>query len=153
MHVREYIEVLRAGEEQLASALIDLAVEHEQEPDLGSTARLLASWSLQHAQALGRLSERFRLQERAPTEAAPPCAVRQGPHEGRLGLLHDLEATCAVGQDVHLRWTVLGQTARALHDPELAAISADLGGETDRQLAWLRTLIVAMAPQVLVMDP
>lgn len=153
MHVREYIEVLRAGEEQLASALIDLAIEHEKEPDLGSTARLLASWSLQHVQALVRLGERLLLKERAPTDAAPPCAVLRKPGGGRPGLLGDLEATWLMGQDVHLRWTVLGQTARALHDRELTDVSADMGAETDRQLAWLRTQIVAIAPQVLIVDP
>ncbi len=152
MHVRDYIELLRVSERQLAEALTMLAGYHGEEPEIRATGRLLASWSWRHVQTLTLLGERYLLAEPLLPDIQLGTGFH-GPRDGSLGLLRDLHEAWLQGQEAHLRWTVLGQVARALHDKELAAICAELGGETDRQLAWLRTHIAQRAPQALVVDP
>jgi len=135
MHVGVYLESLRERERELANALLALAEYHVGEPDICPTCQLLAAWSEAHVQA----------------PDSPPAAleVRRGSY-GLLLALHDL---CLLAQGVHLRWTVLGQVARALRDDELEAACAAMGQETDRQLAWLQTRIVELAPQALIASP
>ncbi len=144
----DYIGELRAGEQELGDAFLALAEHHVDEPDIYATAELMAVWCREHVQALGQIGARYRL----PEQREPPDrrALFQGPRIGSYGLLHDLHDLWLLGQGVHLRWTVLGQVARALRDGELEATCADLGRQTDRQLAWLRTQIAATAPQALV---
>jgi hypothetical protein len=152
VYVSRYVAQLRESEAALAEALESLAEHHAGEPDVRSTAVLLASWSRQHAQSLAAVTERYKLREvrePPPSAATPFCE----PHGGDGDLLLDLHQAWLLGQQVHLRWTVLGQVARALRDGEVSAMAGELGTETDRQLAWLQTRIVEVAPQALIIGP
>ncbi len=152
MHVWAYMNLLQESEEQLADAFAALAEYHGDELDIHATARLLATWSRQHVVALTVHGERYRPPQEPKPELAPQIPFL-GPRSGRHGLLHDLQGAWLLGQQVHLRWTVLGQTARVLRDRELAALCADLGRQTYRQLNWLHTRIVDAAPQALIIEP
>lgn len=152
MHIREYITLLQNSEVQLAGALADLADYHCTEPEICAVGRQLASWSRQHVTALAPFGADYLLRE-GLAEKAPPQGVARQPRPGSYGLLYDLQAAWLLAQDVYLRWTVLGQVARALRDRQLATLCAELGNQTDRQLAWLRTRIVMSAPQALITDP
>lgn len=147
MRVRAYLRQLQEREAALADALAALAGRHGNDPDVSPTCLVLASWSRHHADALAALVER-------PAPPGPPqLAPSQGPPAPDLDLLAELQHAWLAAQDVHLRWTVVGQIARALRDPRLVALAADLGRETDRQLAWLHTRIVDVAPEALIAPP
>ena len=148
MRVWRYIQFLRESEARLADAFDALAEDHVGEPDVRSTALLLASWSHQHVQTLNETARRYA--PKKPLEAVLPESRPEGPHDGGRDLLLDLHEVWLLGQEVHLCWTVLGQVARALRDGRLVTMAAELGSETDRQLAWLHTRIVEAAPQALV---
>ena len=152
MRVADYIVSLQAQEARLARVLEALSAGHSAEPDVRATGQLLASWSRQHAQALSTLNARYPPAE-TPQPVQPPAMPLQVPRQGDHALLLDLHEAWLLAQEVHLRWTVLGQAARALRDGQLAALCAELGVDTDRQLAWLHTRIVAAAPQALIAAP
>jgi len=152
VHVRAYLALLEERERQLADALEALADVHAGEPDVSAIGRLAAQWSRQHVAALAELGRRCSGDELPqPAPAMPLISLR--PRNGRYGLLLDLQSAWLLAQDVHLRWTVLGQTARALRDGELERACGTLGAETDRQVAWLHTRIVEVAPQALIAAP
>lgn len=148
MHIHAYLELLRERERQLADALRALADHYAGEPDVASTAPVLAQWSEEHAQALGELAAQY-----LPGDDPELAPVVVEPRGGSYGLLLDLHGVWLLAQDAHLRWTVLGQAARALRDPGLESACATMGGQTDRQLAWLQTQLVARAPQALIAAP
>ena len=149
MYVSRYVAQLRESESALAEALEALAEHHAGEPDVRMTAVLLASWSRQHVQSLAAAAVRYGPEERQEG-ASLTRTPSSGPPSGNRRLLSDLHEAWLLGQRAHLHWTVLGQVARALRDGELAAMAAELGAETDRQLAWLHTRIVEAAPQALI---
>lgn len=118
---------------------------------MATTSQLLAGWSAAHVEALDGLSL-ARPQDTAP-EPAPPPSLMVEMHSGSYGLLLDLQGIWLLAQDVHQRWTVLGQVARVLRDAELEAACAALGAQTDRQVEWLHTRLVEAAPQALIAAP
>lgn len=140
------MDLLLANEKELAAALAGLAQRYPLEPDIGPPGTLLATWSEEHIRILAAHSGR------APAGASIARLPSAAGSEG-ASLLLDLQRTWCLAQEVHLGWTVLGQAARALRDHTLAGICAALGQETDRQLAWLRTRIEAIAPQLLIAGP
>lgn len=148
MRVWDYVDTLLDSERRLADALLALADHHPTEPDIAEAGTLLAYWSEQHIRILteqtGRPAPAPQMADAAPSD---PLAEPLG--QG-WALLRELHQAWLLAQEVHLRWTVLGQAARVLRERSLAATCARLGGETDRQLAWLRTRIEAAAPQALV---
>ncbi len=148
--MRAYLVLLEELERQLADSLEVLADFHAGEPDVSVIGRLLAQWSRRHVATLADLSQR-RGDDALLQPAAVPLVV--GPHGGSLGLLVDLQSAWVRAQDVHLRWMVLGQVARALRDGELERVCTTLGAETERQVAWLHTRVVEVAPQALIAAP
>ena len=150
MHIEAYVDLLRERERELAGALLALADSHVGEPDVGAASQLLASWSQAHVATLDEL--RLGLPAGAALEP-PPTSAPAEMHGGSYGLLLDLQGVWLLAQDVHLRWTVLGQVARALRNRELEATCAALGAQTDRQVAWLHTRMVEAAPQALIAAP
>lgn len=151
MHIGAYLELLRERERELADALLALTDYHAGEPDVGATCQLLAGWSAAHARTLDDLSLERR--QGSALEPAPAPAPMVEMHSGSYGLLLDLQGVWLLAQDVHLRWTVLGQVARVLRDRELEAVCGALGAQTDRQVAWLHTRMVEAAPQALIAAP
>ncbi len=146
-----YLALLRERERELAEALRALADYHAGDPDVGATGQLLAGWSAAHVEALDALS--LARPPGSVPEPVPPPPPAVEMHSGSYGLLLDLQSVWLLAQDVHLRWTVLGQVARALRDVELEATCAALGAQTDRQVAWLHTRLVDAAPQALIAAP
>jgi hypothetical protein len=65
-------------------------------------------------------------------------------------LLRDLHDLFLLTTEARLGWTILHQAAQSLRDKELIAACVNLGGETEGQLAWLRTRIKQAAPQALL---
>ncbi len=77
-------------------------------------------------------------------------ALFHGARIGGIGLLRDLHDLELLAYHVHLCWFALGQGTSALRATALAQLCDELGLETDRQIAWLRTRMREIAPQALV---
>jgi len=152
VHIRAYLELLQMREQQLAEALVALAEDHADAPDLAATSRRLARWSGQHAQALQVFVGRYPPGEEPDLAAAvPPLAPAR--FSGNYGLVHDLQIVWLLVQDVQARWEVLRQVSWALRDRELFAACEELGAEARRQAAWVRARLAEAAVQGIIAAP
>ncbi len=148
MHIAAYLGLLQTSEQQLADAYRVVGERHSAEADIRDMCTQVAGWSEAHVQALRALIDRYETQPSdEPKQLAG--ALFQGPRIGGIGLLRDLHDLELLAYQVQLCWFALGQGARALRDTDMAQLCEDLGQETDRQIAWLRTRIREIAPQVL----
>ncbi|HEX8075840.1 MAG TPA: hypothetical protein VF545_12775 [Thermoleophilaceae bacterium] len=77
-------------------------------------------------------------------------ALFQGTRSGGLGLLRDLHDLHLMVSDCDMAWTLVGQAARGLRDPDLLELATACQAETEMQLRWLRTRLKQAAPQALV---
>jgi len=136
-------------ERELAQALVALADDHADAPDLAATCRQLAGWSEEHAETLDAFIARWPASGvPEPAPASPPLPpARVG---GSYGLVEGLHTLWLLAQDVQLRWQVLGQVAWALRDGELLAACERLGADTWRQVAWVRTRMAESAAQATI---
>ncbi|MFZ5658475.1 MAG: molybdopterin oxidoreductase [Pseudomonadota bacterium] len=149
MHVGHYLELLRASEQQLADALLAVAGQHGDEPDIEQTCRLLAAWSQDAGQVLAPLVTRYATEAPGEPERLHQALFR-GVRRGNLALVRDLHDLYLLAQEVQLSAGVLSQAARALRDQELLAACESIGAQSKRQLDWLLTRIRQAAPQALV---
>jgi hypothetical protein len=149
MHVDTYLGLLHGGERELAEALGQVAHHHAAEPDVVATCTLLAGWSREHVAALAPAIARYREADEPEAEDVHSELFR-GPRSSGVGLVRDLHDLWVLASQTRMAWTVLQQAALALRDRELVDLAERCGGETDRQLAWLRTRIKQAAPQALV---
>ncbi len=149
LHIAAYLGLLWASEQQLADAYRTVGERHSAEADIHAMCAQLAAWSQAHVEALRPMIARYEAQTSdEPKRLAD--ALFQGPRIGGIGLLRDLHDLELLAYQVHLCWLALGQGARALYDTDMVRLCEELGLETDRQLAWLRTRIREIAPQALV---
>ncbi len=152
-HLSTYVGLADRSEQTLADSLRAVAEGHAAEADVFHTCHLLARWSDEHRRRLGPVVERYG-EDRGVTEperlhASGLAEVRSGP----VGLLRDLQDLHVLASLVQTTWTVVAQGAQGLRDPELLSIATASNAETSRQLTWLNTLMKAVAPQALIVDP
>lgn len=149
MHLHHYLELLRVAEQELATSLRAVADAHAGEPDVLTTARMLAGWSDGHVERLQPFSDRY-----ADTAPSPPDALHtanfHGPREGPLGLLRDLHDLYVIASSCDITWVLIGQAAKAARDEELMVVVEACDTETSRTMAFLKTRMKAAAPQALV---
>ena len=149
MHVGNYLGLVHSSEQQLASALLEVAQHHGDEPDIAHTCQLLAAWSRDAIELLAPLVERYA-EEKNDEPDRLTQTLFSGTRTGSLALLRDLHDLWLLANEVHLCVVVLSQAAAALRDKELAAACTQIGGKNDRQIAWCLTRIKQAAPQSLV---
>ena len=149
MHVGNYLGLQHGSETQLIWALTQVAEQHGDDPDVYQTCQLMLSWSQTHLQRLAPLVSRYQ-ESRTPEPDALETARFHGPRTGSLALLRDLHDLWMLTDEVHLRWVVLEQAARALRDETLKQVCLECDAETQRQTAFLLTRIKQAAPQTLV---
>jgi hypothetical protein len=70
-------------------------------------------------------------------------------HSPGLLLLVDLRKTHRMAAGVSLDWEILAQTAQALKDRELLALSQRCHPQTLRQLRWANAALKENAPQIM----
>lgn len=149
-HVGRYLAALVASELEVAGAFAKVAERHEAEPDVLQTCTELAQWSQGHAAELERFKRTYGYRgEHESTKVRPDFS--RGPHSGGLGLVRDLHDLYVLTTNAHMGCTILLQTAQGLRDKALEASCKQLIGDTDEQLAWLRTRIKQDAPEALIL--
>jgi len=153
-HLATYVALAHHSEATLADSLLTVGRGHAKHPDVLFTCETLAEMSHHHVDLLGPIVQRYGeldapVQEPERLHATGIAQVRTGS----VGLLRDLQDLHLLATLVHSTWTVIGQGAQGLRDPELAALCTDAIADTGRQLAWLTTRMKAAAPQALIVAP
>jgi len=147
MRVSNYLEYTQRSEEELAKAFKIVAKHHILEPDVHETCKLLASWSLDHAENLTLLIQRYGEQEEKEPDRLDYSIFKM--RTGSLGLLRDLHDLWTMASEVKLCWIILLQCAKALRDEKLKLACMQYGSQTKKQVEWLLTKIKQSTSQIL----
>ena len=148
MQLANYLGLVRSAEEKLAQAFERVGKQHATEVDVLQTCKLLASWSLDHAENLKLMIEKYG--EKKDDEAKDLSAALFETRMGALGLLRDLHGLWLMASEVEMCYTVILQAAQGLRDKELELACKEFSAQTIRQKAWLTTKIKHSASQTLI---
>ncbi|MFN8109312.1 MAG: hypothetical protein U0Y82_05640 [Thermoleophilia bacterium] len=149
VHLAHYLGLLERAERDLAAAYRDVADEHRDEPDVAQQCHLLAAQCDDHAARIGPFLEGYghgadREPDRLHTQ------LFTGTRSGGLGLLRDLHDLFLMATECDIAMVLIRQGALGARDRALVAVVDRSEGETAGQLRWLRTRMMAAAPQALV---
>lgn len=149
MHLAHYLGLLHRAQVNLASAFREVGTAHRDEPDVRILCEKLARQCDSHAGQLEPFAKRYS--EEAPDEPDRLHSdLFQGPREGGLALLRDLQDLYLMAAECDISWTVVGQAAQGVRDEKLLDVVQRCEGETAIQLTWLRGRMKQAAPQALV---
>jgi hypothetical protein len=153
------IEELHRSENDLAGALLSLSDRQRSDHEIFHVARDIARWSQEHVRELARVGKDYGLDlDPEPADEATLLAkVRQKGaelvgrhHDPALLLLADLRRVHKMAAGTSLDWEILAQTAQALKDRELLAVSKDCHPETLRQMRWANAQLKVQSAQTMV---
>lgn len=153
------MQELHHDENDLAEELLQISDRHKVDHEVFHIARDLARWSQQHVRDLARVARDHgvRLDPEPEDEVTMLARLRQKGSEllGRrpepaLVLLADLRRIHRKAAGVALDWDVLAQTAQALQDRELLALSESCRAQTVRQEKWAEAKLKESAAQAML---
>jgi hypothetical protein len=153
------IAELHRAENDLAEELLQASDRHKADHDIFYLGRDLARWSQEHVQKLAEHGRNYgvHLDAEAAGDPSLMATIRQkgaevlgGHHDPALLLLKDLRDIHRMAAGVSLDWEVLAQTAQALKDQELLALSRQCHPQTLRQLRWANASLKTNAAQIMV---
>jgi hypothetical protein len=149
MHIGHYIELVRKGHQDFAEALIKIAGQHGDEPDIATNCNMLATWSNEIVRDMQPFVEHYGTEkDKEPDRMKSILFVK--PRSGSLALLRDLHDLWLMSSEAELCCLVLKQAAMGLRDHELLSACQTMEKQTKRQTAWLLTRIKSAAPQTLI---
>lgn len=149
MQVGHYLGLLHRAEDELASAYREVGAGHAREVDVFHLCGRLADQCERHAERLAPFAARYGEEGQDEPERLH-SEIFEGSRDGPLGLLRDLHDLYLMTAECDMSWTLVGQAAQGLRDDELVEVVQACEGETQRQMAWLRTRMKQAAPQALV---
>jgi hypothetical protein len=152
------IRELRRAEADLAAQLLRMSDRHKADHEIFHVARDIARWSQEHVRELARVGKDYGLElDPEPAGDSALATVRQKGsellgrhHDPALLLLADLREVHRTAAGVSLDWEILAQTAQALKDRELLAVSQDCHPETLRQMRWANAQLKVQSAQTMV---
>ncbi len=120
-------------------------------------ASLLAAWSDAQRRQLAPFLEAYSKNPAPPAQAAlPKPALLLADQPGGAGQFADLQtlvlglqSLVRLGAQVQGLWIIVALAAQACFDRDLDAAAETSCAQTERQLAWCRTQIKRLAPQLL----
>ena len=141
---------MRAEEKKLADALRLVSKRHPLDSEVHELTPLFAGWSDFYAHQLTLRIEQAKNDPARDAQAAPlPPAAFHGNGSRGTDLLSDLQELVLIAAHVQSLWIVVALAAQARSDGQLDALAEAACAQTERQLAWCRTQIKLLAPQVL----
>jgi len=149
MNIGLYLVMVKDGETKLCEAFLSVADHHQEEPDMETICRLLATWSHQKGSSSERFINKYGGKHDRGAEKLY-SKVFQGPRRGGLALLRDLHDLWLLATETRICWTLLMQAAQALRDEDLIETCIQNQHYSARQIAWLKTRSKQAAPQSLV---
>jgi lipopolysaccharide export system protein LptC len=153
------IEELHRSENDLAGALLNLSEQQKVDHEIFYVARDIAAWSREHVRRLAEAGRDYGLQlDPQPEDEAKLLArIKQKGseltgrfHEPSLLLLADLRHIHRTAAGVSLDWEVLAQTAQAMKDTELLALTQACHPESLRQMRWANAKVKETSAQIMV---
>jgi len=147
MELNSYIGYTQRREEALAKAYKKAAAHHTAEPDVAGMCKVFASWSMDHAENLEALLNRYSTDKDKKLDQSE--RLKLSIHDGSVGLLQDLHELWLMTSEVNICWTILTQAAKALRDTKLELACSQYSEHTQRQLDWLTSKIKQSASQAL----
>jgi hypothetical protein len=153
------LEELHRAENHMVAELLRISDRHKADHEVHHVARDLARWSREHVRELARVGDDYGIDLNAQPAGDPTllAKVRQKGdellgrhHEASLLLLADLRQIHKDAAGVSLDWEVLAQTAQALKDTELLAVTKRCHPETLRQMRWANAKIKETSAQAMV---
>lgn len=153
------LEELHRSENDLAAELLHASDRHKADHEIFHLARDLAHWSQEHVRELARIGRNYgiELDPEPDDEGSLIAKVRQRGaellgrrHDAALLLLKDLREIHTKAAGVCLDWEILAQTAQALQDRELLALTSKCSRQTLRQLRWANASLKENAAQIMV---
>jgi hypothetical protein len=151
MQIAQFLALVRASEEQLASSFMHVANKHDRNAEVRDMCKRFAEWSRRHVEALAPAIDRFGTEQVNEPDRVR-SALFHGARIGGLGLLRDLQDLSLLARQAELSWTCIEQAAKGMHDEELQSLCRHSSEETGRQLAWLETQIKQTAPQAIIVE-
>jgi hypothetical protein len=148
MHIAKFLATARDGEQELAEALLMLSDRHERDAEVRDECKTLAAWSRAHVEMLGPPVERYGTDSTSDPDRLK-SALFHGARVGGVGLVRDMQDASALATHVRLTWTALHQAAQRVHDKDLEDVANRCGLETDRQIAWMCTILKHASTQAL----
>jgi hypothetical protein len=149
------------AETDLAADLLRIGERHRVEQDVFHLTRTLSGWCDRHVHRLAGQAGRFGIDldpravedegERGPLAVVREKAaelVGRRPEPGLL-MLRDVRDLYLASARASIAWTVLGQSAQAIHDQELLAVVTASHPETIRTMKWTVQKLKEASPQVL----
>ena len=149
MHLGHYLRLLHVAEDNLASALREVAGGYADEADVRVLGGRLADQCETHASRLEPFARRYGEDARDEPERLH-SELFGGVRGGSLGLLRDLHDLYLMACECDIVWTLVGQGAQGVRDAELLEVTRECEQETATQLLWLKTRMKQAAPQALV---
>lgn len=153
------LEELHHAENDLAGQLLHASDRHKVDHEVYYLGRDLARWSQDHVRELARVGRRFGidLDPEPEDDVTLVARVRQKGaellgrhHDPAVLLLNDLRDIHRTAAGVSLDWEILAQTAQALKDTELLALTKRCHPQTLRQLRWANASLKVNAAQTMV---
>jgi hypothetical protein len=152
------LKQLHGAENDLAVTLLRLSDTHKAEHEVFHVARDLARWSQEHVRAVAAAGHGYGVDlDPEPGDPWGPLsrvlqvgseALGHRPEPGLL-LLAGLRHVHVTAAGVSLDWEILAQTAQAIKDDDLLALSQQHHPQTLRQLRWANAKLKESAPQVM----
>lgn len=150
MKLPVYLGLLAESEATLAQGFRQVAKAHGDEPDVHYLCMSLASQCESHRDKLKPVIERHGEAEEDDEPDRLHADALAEARTGPLGLLRDLQDLYLLASMTDITWSMVGQSAMALHDSELMDVVQSCDKETAVQLRWLRTRMKQAAPQALI---
>jgi hypothetical protein len=153
------LEELHRSENDLARELLQASDRHKADHEIFHLGRDLARWSQHHVRELGRIGRDYGLDLDPEPEDETTLIARlrhKGSellgrrHDAALLLLKDLRTIHHKAAGVSLDWEILAQTAQALKDRELLALTKTCHPQTLRQMRWANAALKENAAQIMV---
>ncbi|NEE01523.1 hypothetical protein [Phytoactinopolyspora halotolerans] len=156
--VNALLRIVYGAENNLARRLRAIGDRHSSDHEIYHVSRDLAGWSEEHARLLaGHARERGYELGGADRRIPRPWHIlraKAGELTGRrpeTGLLAvwDMRKLHLDAVGLSLDWEIVGQTAQALKDEDLLALSTRCHPDTLRQARWANHMVKTLSPQAM----
>ncbi|HET6880818.1 MAG TPA: nitrate reductase [Pirellulales bacterium] len=139
-HVADYLALLADGHEELAAACEYIGRQHEQNAEIREGAKIIASLSRQSVEQLRPFVTKYgRQSEKEPRKLRQVLFPKR--RAGGFGLLRDLHGLHVLAADANVAVKVLKDASQELRDREFHEACLLILGQSQRQQAWIDTMI------------
>ena len=148
-HVSDYVSLLSDSHEELIAACEYLGRQHDQNAEIREGMQIIANFS---RQAVDHLRP-FRLKYGQQSEKEPRKLRKllfSKRRAGGFGLLRDMHGLHVLAAEAHMAVKVLEDAALELRDSQLHEACVRILGQTQRQQAWIDTMIKESAADSVV---